>query len=95
MGENKINMTNFVEKGCIHYSKERDSFYIGYYGGLGNFDVRTLPKAQNEQLRGLLQNKAILTENKPFTAPCVGIFLREENDDFKGYWVKLDKVRFV
>lgn len=93
MNDTNIDVIELVKKGMIHFSDEENEFFIGHHGGMGNYDVRRLPKNQSAYLCELLNNQRIHTANMPFTAPCVGTFLREECDDFQGYWVKLDKVK--
>ena len=93
MKDLNIDVIELVKRGMIHFSEDEDEFFIGHYGGMGSFDVRRLPQTLSSSLRELLHSEGAYTTKSPFTAPCVGTFLREDSDDFQGYWVKLEKIK--
>ncbi|WP_100644671.1 hypothetical protein [Alteromonas facilis] len=93
MATNQIDARQVIEIGCIYYSKEDNQFFIGAYGGLGNFDVQEVGVSLDNQLKEMLEKRAITIAEKSLTAFCVGV-LGEPDDNFVGYWATFSKVGF-
>jgi hypothetical protein len=91
MTTSQVDVHGFIEKGLIYYSEKEMKFFIGAYGGMGNFDVQEVREDVKVELEQLLEKDLITTIGSSFTAPCVGV-QGGALDDFVGYWTRVTKI---
>ncbi|MGQ8367450.1 HD domain-containing protein [Glaciecola sp. 1036] len=82
--------------GHLYYSPTSVSFYLGFYGGLGNTDIREYPSTYNTYLHQLIDTTA-LPEEEAFHYACIGRFRDEHEGDegsfnANGYFTNLIRI---
>lgn len=82
------NIESWLSKKMLYYSVNRHKFYIGYYAGMGNFDVNELPS----EYQDLIVNSEVEKEEVSHLVLSQLSLINKKSKDIEPYTAQMAKV---